>query len=354
MQEDNQYNNPNIRTIGNKPKLTKQIVKDDVEVFLGTINYFNKDPQDIHKKLDENLGNCQNFCYIWNAYNRSMPYKHQSGMHAGHIAFPTYTATDHPILCNTLPDSLLLKQIVCDADLMQKYCDIYKFFYNKTTFNKEWEIWNNNNKFFLIDAFKVLLAGHYMAHNIVCLEKLSQKNGGTYTYQGGIYQITWKAGTINQYPYREFLNTLREIDKNEDMLKTIQSYIVATNGPGGQYKNESFALAAKYFIDELLANNSLRESHGKPTYNFNMVFDALVCAEINGKMTDDSREKLFMEYLKYYQDNYTDIQNNKVHAAATRIMNNKWDPSINCVNGTINNIAKYDTKNLNGVFNKWF
>ena len=337
MQEDNQYNNPNIRTIGNKPKLTKQIVKDDVGVFLQAING-NKD---------------KNFSAIWGLYNsNSIQYKHPSNMHAGHIVFPTYTGTDHPILCNTLPDSLLLKQIVCDADLMQKYCSIYKSFYNKTTSNKEWEIWNSNNKFFLIDAFKVLLAGHYMAHNIVCLEKLSQKNGGTCTYQGGIYQITWKAGTINQYPYREFLNTLRNIDKNENMLKTIQSYIMATNGPGGQYKNESFALAAKYFIDELLANNKLRNEGGRTTYNFNMVFDALVCAEINGKITGDSREKLFMEYLKYYQDNYTDIQNNNVHTAVMKIKNNKWDPNKNCINDVDNDISQFSTDNLKNIYNE--
>ena len=328
MQEDNQYNNSSIRTIGGKPKLTKKIVKDDVEVFLQAIN--------------ENRN--KNFSAIWGLYNSNGQYKHLSGMHAGHIVFPTYTGTDHQILCNTMPDSLLLRQIVCDADLMQKYCDIYKFFRNKTTSNKEWEYWKKYNQSFLIDAFKVLLAGHYMAHNIVCLEKLSKENDGTYTYQDGTYQITWKDGTINQHPYSEFLNTLREINQNEDMLKTIQSYIMATNGPGGQYKNENFAIAAKYFIDELLANNSLRESHGTPTYNFNMVFDALVCAEINGKITGDSKEKLFMEYLAYYQDNYTDIPNNNVYTAATNVKNNNWSPSINCVNGTNNNIAKYDTK----------
>ena len=157
MQEDNQYNNPSIRTIGGKQKLTKQIVKDDVEVFLQAIN--------------ENQN--KNFSAIWGLYNSNGQYKHPSNMHAGHIVFPTYTGTDHQIICNTLPDSLLMQQIVCDADLMQKYCDIYKFFNNKTTFNKECEYWKNNNQSFLIDVFKVILAGHYMSHNIVSLEQVS-------------------------------------------------------------------------------------------------------------------------------------------------------------------------------------
>ena len=332
MQEDNRYNNSSIRTIGGKPKLTKQIVKDDVGVFLQAING-NKD---------------KNFSTIWGLYNSNYgQYKHQSNMHAGHIVFPTYTGTNHQILCNTLPDSLLLKQIVCDADLMQKYCEIYKFFLTKIQ-NGEWQSWNNS---FAIDAFKVLLAGHYMAHNIVCLEKLSKENGG-YTYQDDIYQITWKAGTIRNNPYREFLNTLREIDKNEDMLKTIQSYLVATNGPGGQYKNENFALAAKYFIDELLANNKLRNEGGMPTYNFNMVFDALVCAEINGKITFDDRENLFMEYLKHYQDNYTDIPNNNVYTAVMKIKNNKWDPNKNCINDVDNDISQFSTDNLKNIYNE--
>ena len=316
--------------------MKKQTVKDDVEVFLQAIN----ENQD------------KNFSAIWGLYNSNSKYKHPSNMHAGHIVFPTYTGTDHQILCNTMPDSLLLRQIVCDADLMQKYCDIYKFFRNKTTSNKEWEYWKNNKQYFLIDAFKVLLAGHYMAHNIVCLEKLSQENSGTYTYQDGTYQITWNAGTINENPYSEFLNTLRKIDQNEDMLKTIQSYIMATNGPGGYYKNPNFAIAAKYFIDELLVNNNLRDISGQPTYNFNMVFDALVCAEINGKIIDDDREKLFMEYLEHYQKKYTDIPNNNVYTAATNVKNNNWSPSINCINNTNNQIAKYDTKNLNGLFNQ--
>ena len=291
MQENVQYNDSSIRMIGGKPKLTKDIVKKDVKVFL--------------KAIQENKN--QNFSYIWGLYNNNAKYPHQSGMHAGHIVFPTYTANDHPILCNTMPDSLLLKQIVCDQELMNGYTEIYKYFLERIK-NREFDYWKRNCPSFFIDAFKVLLAGHYMAHNIVCLEKLSEKEDDkTYTYiQKPYYEIKWENNTIKKYQqYSDFLDTLREIDQNEDFLKKIQSYIVGTNKPFGSNENANFAIAAKYFIDELLANNELRKNNGTPTYNFNMVFDALVCAEINGKIIPGKKkEDLFLEYLKYYQENY--------------------------------------------------
>ena len=326
QQKKIQYNNPTIRSINGKPKLTKDVVKEDVGVFL--------------RAIDENQN--ENFSAIWGSYNSNYLYKHPSGMHAGHACFPTYNSTEPDgYLCNTMPDSLLLEQIVCDAELMKKYCKIYKYFHKQTKPDtNEWMFWVSKCQHFFIDAFKVLLAGHYMAHNIVCLEMLSEKNGGTYKYQHGVYNITWKTGTINQYPYNDFLDKLREIDKNEDMLKVMQKYLVKTNGPRGVYENHSFALAAKYFIDELLVNNKLRGTSGKPTYNFNMVFDALVCAEINGKITGDSREKLFMEYLKHYQDNYPNIPNNNIYDAANAIINNGYNSEINCIDGKNNNIPQ--------------
>lgn len=102
-------------------------------------------------------------------------------MHAGQIVFPTYTATEHSILCNTLLDSLLLKQIVCDKKLMETYNEIYKYFYVRITNKSEYKVWKTQCPYFFIDAFKVLLAGHYMAYNIFWLEQLSKKTGYTNT-----------------------------------------------------------------------------------------------------------------------------------------------------------------------------
>ena len=70
-----------------KPKLTKDIVKDDTAVFLKTIN---NNP-------------ALKFSQIWYLYNDNNKTPHRSRMHAGHIVFPTYTATEHPILCNIMP-----------------------------------------------------------------------------------------------------------------------------------------------------------------------------------------------------------------------------------------------------------
>ena len=325
QKQDTQYNNPSIRIIGGKQKLTKDAVKEDVEIFLQAIN--------------ENQN--ENFSDIWLRYNNNANYPHRSGMHAGHIVFPTYTGTDHPILCNTMPDSLLLEQIVCDAELMQKYCEIYKYFHKQTKPDtNEWMFWVSKCQHFFIDAFKVLLAGHYMAHNIVCLEMLSEKNGGTYKYQHGVYNITWKKGTIKKTPYKEFLNTLREIDKNEDMLKVMQKYLVENNKPGSYWKNHSFAIAVKYFIDELLNANKLRKQNQQPTYNFNMVFDALVCAEINAKNGLGAKEQLFLDYLQEYQMNYPNIPNNNIYDAANAIINNGYNSEINCIDGKNNNIPQ--------------
>lgn len=174
---------------------------------------------------------------------------------------------------------------------------------------------------------------------------IKQKNG-IYRYQQWPYQITWKQQTIQQFPYKDFLNTLREIDKQEDFLKTMQSYIVETNKPGWTKNNPSFALAAKYFIDELLANNELRGTGGTPTYNFNMVFDALVVSEINGKTKKEKYDK-FLKYLQEYQNKFPDIKNNNVYNEINNIILNGYDPDTNCINGTKNGIAKYNTNHLN-------
>ena len=135
-------------------------------------------------------------------------------------------------------------------------------------------------------------------------------------------------------------------------LKMMQSYIVETNKPGGTRNNPSFALAAKYFIDEILANNKLMETGGKPTYNFNMVFDALVVSEINGTTQQDKYNK-FLEYLKEYQNKFPNIQNNNVYDTITSIINNGYDQDKNCINGMKNGIAKLNTNNLN-KFNHYY
>ena len=227
---------------GGKPKLTKDVVKDDANVFWQTI------------KKNQTL----KFSQIWNLYNDNNRTPHRSGLHAGHVAFPTYTASELPILCNICPDSLLYHNIVHDKALIYCYCQIYDFFLKKLK-QREDLYWRDHNSAFWIDAFKVLLTGHYLEHNIYW-RKLGQ-----------------------QEPYSRFMHILREIDNQEYFIKALKSNIVNANKPGSRFNNPSFAIAAQYFLDEILCNNQMRRIGQMPIYNFNMVFDALVVADINSK-----------------------------------------------------------------------
>ncbi len=282
-----------------KPKLTKDIVKDDANVFLHTIN---NNPS-------------LKFSQIWNLYNDNHRTPHRSGLHAGHVVFPTYTATELPILCNIFPDSELYRDIVNDKELMSYYYQIYNFFLNSIK-NRENLYWRDNNPNFWIDAFKVLLTGHYLQHNIYW-RKLSQ-----------------------QEPYSNFMKILEEIDNQEYFIQELKKNIVNTNKPGSQFENPSFAIAAQYFLDEILCNNEMKKIGKKPIYNFNMVFDALVVADINSKWASKQSKYQnhhfsnlkwhFFHNLASYQK-LKKIANNNVCDICYDIENNNYNLSKNFV-----------------------
>lgn len=284
---------------GGKPKLTKDVVKDDTAVFLKTIN---NNP-------------ALKFSQIWYLYNDNNKTPHRSSMHAGHIVFPTYTATEHPILCNIFPDSELYQDIVNDKELMSYYCKIYNFFLNSIK-NREDLYWRDHKPAFWIDAFKVLLTGHYLVHNIYW-RKLGQ-----------------------QEPYRSFMQILEEIDNQEYFIQELKKNIVNTNKPGSQFENPSFAIAAQYFLDEILCNNQMRRIGQMPIYNFNMVFDALVVAEINSKWAlqqpnyqnhhfSDLKWHFFHNLASY--QGLKNIANNNVLDVCHNIENSNYNLSRNFV-----------------------
>lgn len=289
----------------------------------------------IHEAVDVFLDNIQRaysndlsaYSRAWGRANNELASK---GMeHVGHIAMPTYTNTLHKVDCNIAPDDPLYETIINDSYLVGKYCKIYNFFLNQLK-KGEHEYWRKKNPAFYIDAFKTLLTGHYLAHNIY-----------------------WH-GLSKREPYKKFMNIIREIDKHEDFLKDMEAYLVNSNKPGSVYNNPAFALAVKYFIDEILYVNEIKRN--KPgerkwiSINFNIVFNSLVNAEKHRNKERTNVLKLFINNLEKYVKKYLNTNSFRgTFNSVCQIGLDNYNPVKNCIklrqNIAINNANANINKN---------
>ena len=279
-----------------QPKLPLWMIHEAVDVFLDNISSARSDDLSAYSKA-------------WRKANNQLVLK---GMeHLGHIAMPTYTSTPHKVDCNIAPDDPLYEIIINDGYLIEKYCEIYMFFLNQLK-KGEHEYWQKSYPAFYIDAFKTLLAGHYLAYNIY-YNKLS-----------------------NRKPYNKFIKIIREIDKHEVFLKDMEAYLVNSNKPGSAYNNPAFALAIKYFIDEILTVNEIKRNHPngqiQTSINFNVVFNSLVNAEKHQKKKKNNVLKLFINNLYKYVDKYQHAYSfRRTFNSICQIGLDNYNPLKNCI-----------------------